>query len=255
MKATIIQTDLRWEDINVNLSHISSLLSLAGSDTELVVLPEMFTTAFSMDPAHLAETMEGPTVLWMKKKALSGGFALCGSVIIREDDKFFNRMLFITPQGEVTVYDKRHLHSMSGEHTVYSRGNERIIRSYREFNFNLQVCYDLRFPVWSRNRGDSDVIIYSANWPVVRSHVWKTLLLARAIENQCYVIGVNRVGTTPDGTSYSGDSVIISPKGETLASLEPFAEGVVSAELSREALDRYRADMPVWRDADQFTLL
>ena len=255
MKATIIQTDLRWEDINVNLSHISSLLSLAGSDTELVVLPEMFTTAFSMDPAHLAETMEGPTVLWMKEEALSGGFALCGSVIIREDDKFFNRMLFITPLGEVTVYDKRHLHSMSGEHTVYSRGKERIIRSYREFNFNLQVCYDLRFPVWSRNRGDSDVIIYSANWPVVRSHVWKTLLVARAIENQCYVIGVNRVGTTPDGTSYSGDSVIISPKGETLASLEPFAEGVVSAELSREALDRYRADMPVWRDADQFTLL
>lgn len=255
MKATIIQTDLRWEDINVNLSHISSLLSLAGSDTELVVLPEMFTTAFSMDPSRLAETMEGPTVLWMKEKALSGGFALCGSIIIREDDSFFNRMLFITPQGEVTVYDKRHLHSMSGEHTVYSRGNERIIRSYREFSFNLQVCYDLRFPVWSRNRGDSDVIIYSANWPVVRCHVWKTLLVARAIENQCYVIGVNRVGTNPDGTTYSGDSVIISPKGETLAFLEPYAEGVVSAELSREVLDRYRADMPIWRDADQFTLL
>ncbi len=255
MKATIIQTDLGWEDKNANLAHISSLLSLADSDTELVVLPEMFTTAFSMDPARLAETMEGPSVLWMKEKALSGGYALCGSIIIREDDKFFNRMLFITPQGEVTVYDKRHLHSMSGEHTVYSRGNQRIIHSYREFNFNLQVCYDLRFPVWSRNRGDSDVIIYSANWPVVRSHVWKTLLVARAIENQCYVIGVNRVGTNPDGTSYSGDSVIISPKGETLASLEPDAEGVVSAEMSGEALDRYRSDMPVWRDADPFTLL
>lgn len=255
MKATIIQTDLKWEDITANLSHISSLLSLAGSDTELVVLPEMFTTAFSMDPSRLAETMAGPTVLWMKEKALSGGFALCGSIIIREDDKFFNRQLFITPKGDVTVYDKRHLHSMSGEHIVYSSGKERVIRSYREFNFNLQVCYDLRFPVWSRNRGDSDVIIYSANWPVVRNHVWKTLLAARAIENQCYVIGVNRVGTNPDGTSYSGDSVIIGPKGETLASLEPFAEGVVSAELSREALDRYRADMPVWRDADQFTLL
>jgi predicted amidohydrolase len=215
----------------------------------------MFTTAFSMDPSRLAETMEGPTVRWMKEKALSGNFALCGSLIIRQDDKFFNRLLFITPQGDVTVYDKRHLHSMSGEHTVYSRGNERIICSYREFNFNLQVCYDLRFPVWSRNRGDSDVIIYSANWPVVRSHVWKTLLVARAIENQCYVIGVNRVGTNPDGTSYSGDSVIISPKGETLASIEPFAEGVVTAELSREYLDRYRAEMPIWRDADPFTLL
>jgi len=255
MKATIIQTDLRWEDINVNLSHISSLMSQADSDTGLVVLPEMFTTAFSMDPSRLAETMDGPTVLWMKEKAGSGGFALCGSVIIRENERFFNRMLFVTPQGEVTFYDKRHLHSMSGENNVYSRGNERIIRSYREFNFNLQVCYDLRFPVWSRNRGDSDVIIYSANWPVVRSNVWKTLLVARAIENQCYVIGVNRVGSNPDGTSYSGDSVIISPKGETLASLDPDAEGVASAELSREVLDRYRADMPIWRDADPFTLL
>jgi len=255
MKATIVQTDLRWEDKEANLAHISSLLSLAGKDTGLVVLPEMFTTAFSMDPLRLAETMEGPTVLWMKEKSSSGGFALCGSLIITEGDKFYNRLLLITPQGEVTYYDKRHLHSMSGEHTVYSRGQERVIRSYREFNFNLQVCYDLRFPVWSRNRGDSDVIIYSANWPVVRSQVWKALLVARAIENQCYVIGVNRVGTNPDGTSYSGDSVIISPKGETLASLEPFAEGVVSAELSREALDRYRADMPIWRDADPFTLL
>jgi omega-amidase len=255
MKATIIQTDLRWEDKEANLAHISSLLSLVDSDTGLVVLPEMFTTAFSMDPSRLAETMDGPTVLWMKEKAMSGGFALCGSVIITEANKFFNRLLFITPGGEMTFYDKRHLHSMSGEHTVYSRGNERVIRSYREFSFNLQVCYDLRFPVWSRNRGDSDVIIYSANWPVVRSHLWKTLLAARAIENQCYVIGVNRVGTNPDGTSYSGDSVIISPKGETLASLQPYAEGVESAELSREVLDRYRADMPVWRDADPFTLL
>ena len=255
MKATIVQADLKWEDKEANLAHISSLLSLAGSDTGLVVLPEMFTTAFSMDPSRLAETMEGPTVLWMKEKAFSGGFALCGSLIIKEGDKFYNRLLFITPQGEVTFYDKRHLHSMSGEHTVYSSGHERVIRSYREFNSNLQVCYDLRFPVWSRNRGDSDVIIYSANWPVVRSQAWKALLIARAIENQCYVIGVNRVGTNPDGTSYSGDSVIISPKGETIASLEPFAEGVVSAELSREALDRYRADMPIWRDADPFTLL
>ncbi len=255
MKATIVQTDLKWEDKEANLAHISSLLRLAESDAGLVVLPEMFTTAFSMDPSRLAETMEGPAVLWMKEKALSGGFALCGSLIISEGDKFYNRLLFVTPKGEVTHYDKRHLHSMSGEHTVYSRGKERVILSYREFNFNMQVCYDLRFPVWSRNRGDSDVIIYSANWPVVRSQVWKTLLVARAIENQCYVIGVNRVGTNPDGTSYSGDSVIISPKGETIASLEPFAEGVVTAELSREALDRYRADMPVWRDADPFTLL
>ena len=255
MKTTIIQTDLRWEDVSTNLAHLSSLVSQADSDTGLVVLPEMFTTAFSMEPSRLAETMDGPTVRWMKEEASAGGFALCGSVIIREDNKFFNRMLFITPEGDTTVYDKRHLHSMSGEHKVYSRGNRRVICSYGKFNFNLQVCYDLRFPVWSRNRGDSDVIIYSANWPVVRSNVWKSLLVARAIENQCYVIGVNRIGTNPDGTSYSGDSAIISPKGEMLASLEPFSEGVASAVLSREALDEYRADMPIWRDADPFELI
>ncbi|MGB8358814.1 MAG: amidohydrolase [Bacteroidales bacterium] len=255
MKATLIQARLKWEDISANLEHISSLISLADSDTGLVVLPEMFTTAFSMDPSRLAETMEGNTVRWMKEKASSGGFAVCGSVIIREDNRFFNRMLFVTPDGDVTVYDKRHLHSMSGENTVYSRGNKRVIKSYLEFNFNLQICYDLRFPVWIRNIGDSDVIIFSSNWPAVRSNVWKSLLVARAIENQCYVIGVNRVGTNPDGTSYSGDSVIVNPMGETLVSLEPFTEGVVSAVLSRETIDRYRADMPVWRDADPFTLL
>jgi len=255
MKATIIQAHLKWEDVSANLAHISSLISLADRDTGLVVLPEMFTTAFSMDPSRLAETMEGQTIRWMKDKASSGGFAICGSVIIMEDDKFFNRMLFVTPEGDVTVYDKRHLHSMSGEHTIYSRGNKRVTKSYMEFNFNLQICYDLRFPVWTRNRGDSDVIIFSANWPVVRSNVWKSLLVARAIENQCYVIGVNRVGTNPDGTAYSGDSVIVSPRGETLISLEPFIEGVVSAVLSREAIDKYRADMPVWRDADPFTIL
>jgi predicted amidohydrolase len=164
-------------------------------------------------------------------------------------------MIFVTPQGEVTCYDKRHLHSMSGEHTVYSRGNKRVVVPYQEFSFNLQVCYDLRFPVWSRNRGDTDVIIYSANWPAVRSSVWKALLVARAIENQCFVIGVNRIGETPDGTAYTGDSAIIGPKGEMLASAGPDTKSVVSANLSMEALEKYRTDMPIWRDADPFELL
>jgi predicted amidohydrolase len=191
----------------------------------------------------------------MKERAAAGGYALCGSVIIGEEGLFYNRMIFVTPSGDVTCYDKRHLHTMSGEHTVYSRGNKRVVVPYREFSFNLQVCYDLRFPVWSRNRGDTDVIIYSANWPSVRSSVWKALLVARAIENQCYVIGVNRVGANPDGTSYTGDSAIIGPKGEMLASFDPGAEGVVYAVLSREALDQYREDMPIWRDSDPFELI
>ena len=255
MKATVVQCSLTWEDREASLAHISALLDGASPGGGIVVLPEMFTTGFTMNPAPLAEAMDGPTVKWMKEKASGGGYALCGSVIIGEEGRFYNRMVFVTPEGIVTYYDKRHLHSMSGEHTVYSRGNKRVVVPYREFMFNLQVCYDLRFPVWSRNRGDTDVIIYSANWPAVRSSAWKALLVARSIENQCYVIGVNRVGVNPDGTSYNGDSVIIGPKGELMASLEPGAEGVVSAVLSREALDKYREDMPIWRDADPFELI
>ena len=254
MKATIVQCGLKWEERDANLAHISSLLDAASPGSGMVVLPEMFTTGFTMNPAPLAEAMDGPTVRWMKERAAAGGFALCGSVIIGEESRYYNRLIFVNPDGEVTYYDKRHLHTMSGEHTVYSRGNKRVVVPYREFSFNLQVCYDLRFPVWSRNRGDTDVIIYSANWPSVRSSVWKALLVARAIENQCYVIGVNRVGVSPDGTSYTGDSAIIGPKGELLASLESGAEGVVSADLSRESLDKYREDMPIWRDADPFEL-
>jgi omega-amidase len=255
MKATIVQTDLKWEDKEVNLEHISSLLDLADNHSGLIVLPEMFSTGFSMNPSALAETVDGPTINWMKERAAACESALCGSLIIAENGKFFNRMLFVIPDGTVTLYDKRHLHSVSGESIVYSRGNKRVVSHYQELSFNLQVCYDLRFPVWSRNRGDTDVIIYSANWPDVRAHVWRSLLVARAIENQCYVIGVNRVGKNPDGTSYSGDSVIIGPRGETLASVPTGKEGCASAVLSLEELDKYRSEMPVWRDADPFTLL
>jgi len=255
MKAAIVQTDLKWEDKEANLDHISSLLDLADVEESVIVLPEMFTTGFSMDPSAFAEAMDGPSVEWMKAQAASNKSAICGSLIIAENGNYFNRLLFVTPDAKVTVYDKRHLHSMSGEPSVYSRGNKRVICSYREFSFNLQVCYDLRFPVWSRNRGDTDVIIYSANWPDVRSHVWKSLLVARAIENQCYVIGVNRVGRNPDGTTYSGDSVIIGPRGETLASVPSGKEGIACAALSMEDLDKYRSEMPVWRDADPFAFL
>jgi omega-amidase len=255
MRAAIVQTDLKWEEKEANLEHISLLLDHAGVKDGVIVLPEMFTTGFSMDPSTLAESMDGPSVVWMKERASSYNSALCGSLIIAENSNYFNRMLFITPEGKTTVYDKRHLHSMSGEPSVYSRGNKRVVCDYREFSFNLQVCYDLRFPVWSRNRGDTDVIIYSANWPDVRSNVWKSLLVARAIENQCYVIGVNRVGRNPDGTSYSGDSVIIGPRGETLASIPSGKEGIASAALSVDDLEKYRSEMPVWRDADPFELL
>ncbi len=255
MKATVVQAGLKWEDKSANLSHISSLLDEAAPGSGIVVLPEMFTTAFSMNPSLLAEPMDGPSVRWMRDRAATAGYALCGSLIIEDEGSFFNRMLFVTPDGEVSFYDKRHLHSMSGEQNAYSRGNKRVVVPYHEFSFNLQVCYDLRFPIWSRNRGDTDVIIYSANWPAVRSSVWKALLVARAIENQCYVIGVNRVGSNPDCTTYTGDSAIIGPKGEMLAYAGTETESVVSANLSMEALEKYRTDMPIWRDADAFSIL
>lgn len=255
MKATIVQSSIKWEDKSANLAHLSFLLDSTDPGGGIVVLPEMFTTGFTMNPEPLAEEMDGPALEWMKERAAAGGYAICGSLIIEEEGRYYNRMVFVTPDGNVVFYDKRHLHSMSGEHTVYSRGNKRVVVPYIEFSFNLQVCYDLRFPVWSRNLGDTDVLVYSANWPSVRSNVWKALLVARAIENQCYVIGVNRVGANPDGTTYNGDSAIIGPRGELLASLDPGKEGVVSALLSREILDKYRDDMPVWRDADPFELI
>ncbi len=254
MKASLIQCNISWEEKEANLRHIASLLEQAEGSS-IVVLPEMFSTGFTMNPGPLAETMEGPTIHWMKERAAKGGYALCGSLIIGEQERFYNRMVFVKPDGSIASYDKRHLHSMSGEQTVYTPGNKRTVINYMEYGCNLQVCYDLRFPVWSRNRGDTDVIIYSANWPAVRSSVWKALLVARAIENQSYVIGVNRIGSNPDGTSYTGDSMIVGPKGEILASAGSGEERVLSAVLPREALDKYRRDMPIWQDADRFELL
>jgi omega-amidase len=254
MKTTIIQSDLVWEDKEANLEHFSSLIDNISGETDLIVLPEMFTTAFSMNPARFAETMDGPSVKWMLKKSEEGNFALCGTLIIEDEGGYYNRMLFVTPSGRITKYDKHHLHVISSEPEFYTPGNERVICDYMKFGFNLQICYDLRFPVWSRNTGNSDVIIYPALWPKARSHAWKSLLVARAIENQCYVVGVNRIGANPDGTTYSGDSAIIGPRGETLASLASDTEGIATAVISRQELDKYRKEMPVWRDSDPFTI-
>lgn len=254
MTIKVIQASLIWENRQLNLDKFDRLLEAGTNDADLVVLPEMFTTGFTMNPAAFAETMDGPSVQWMREHAAGGRYALCGSLIIAGDGCYFNRMVFVKPDGSISHYDKHHLHSISGEDMVYTPGNEQVTVRYMDFGINLQVCYDLRFPVWSRNRGGTDIIIYSANWPGVRSFAWNSLLVARAIENQCYVIGCNRTGANPDGTSYSGDSLVIGPKGETLAAALPDAEMIISAEISKEYLDRYRKEMPVWKDADDFTL-
>lgn len=254
MKAAIIQTDLTWENKETNLFGITEIISGLDSETKLVILPEMFSTGFTMNARSVAETMEGPALRWMKNISSDKGFAICGSLVISDENNFFNRLLFVRPNGSVSFYDKRHLHSPSGEHEVYKSGKQRIICSYENLNFNLQVCYDLRFPVWSRNQGDSDVIIYSANWPEARIHAWKSLLIARAIENQCYVIGANRIGMSPDGTSYSGESLIIDPIGEIIGSLPSYKAGIIYSEISKGTIEKYRSHLPAWKDADHFSI-
>jgi omega-amidase len=254
MKVTVIQSNPEWENAKASLARLSEVLLTSDPGTDLFVLPEMFNTGFTLNAKQVAETMDGQTFSWMKKTSASSGAAVCGSFAVSESGTFVNRMLFVRPDGSFSSYDKRHLHSPGNEHTIYSNGNKRVTCNYEGLNFNLQVCYDLRFPVWSRNRGDADVIVYSASWPEVRNYAWRSLLVARAIENQCYVIGANRVGTTPDGTKYCGESLIIDPLGKIIGSLPLYVEGSLSCELNKSAIDKIRKSLPVWKDADNFSI-
>jgi omega-amidase len=254
MKVTVIQYDPVWENAGANLERLSAAIRASEPGTSLFVLPEMFNTGFTLNAEEVAESMDGKTLSWMKKCSAECGAAICGSVAISGEGRFYNRLLFVTPDGSLTFYDKRHLHSPGGENTAYSNGSSRVICRYEDLNFNLQVCYDLRFPVWARNRGDADVIIYSASWPEARNYAWKSLLIARAIENQCYVIGANRVGSAPDGTKYCGESLIIDPLGKIIASLPHYAEGNLSGEINKSTVERIRKSLPVWKDADEFTI-
>ncbi|MBK9147063.1 MAG: amidohydrolase [Flavobacteriales bacterium] len=254
LRATIVQRMLHWEDAAANRSMLAEAIAPLQGSTDLIVLPEMFTTGFSMRSAELAEAMDGPTVDWMSSQAASLDAALYGSAIIKQDGKCFNRGLFVTPDGEVTAYDKRHLFRFAGETEHYAAGSERVVVSWRGWRILLQICFDLRFPVFSRNKGDYDAVLYVANWPEARRFPWSQLLIARAIENQCYVAGVNRVGMDGKGIHYSGDSVIIDPRGEAIAGVERSHEGMASAVLGWEALEDFRAKFPVAREADDFEL-
>ena len=231
-----------------------------SSPTHIVVLPEMFSTGFSMNPEALAEKMDGPTVKWMQKIANKRKVILTGSIIIEEDQQFYNRLLWVLPNGESGYYDKRHLFAYGNEDEHYSEGNKRFIASVNGWKINLLVCYDLRFPVWARqqyhlNDGfEYDVLIYVANWPQRRSHAWKTLLQARAIENQSYVIGVNRVGVDGNDLSYSGDSLVADSLGNLLYQKEN-EEDIFTITLEKKHLEETRNKLPFWREADAFLLL
>ncbi|MBX2905063.1 MAG: amidohydrolase [Taibaiella sp.] len=252
---TLIQPDIVWENKGANLEHYSSLMDTIKGPRHLVVLPEMFSTGFSMSPERLAESMDGPSVNWMKEMAQKHRCILAGSLMIGEDDKYYNRLLWVQPDGQVIHYDKRHLFGHASEDKHYSPGETRVITQVNGWRINLMVCYDLRFPVWARNReAEYDVLLYVANWPEARSLAWRTLLQARAIENQSYVVGVNRVGADPKGNNYSGDSSVIGPLGEIIwHSQNEVAVHTVTLEKTR--VDETRTKLPFLKDADKFMLL
>ena len=261
LTVTTIQADLAWEDRTANLQRLEQKILSIGESTELVILPEMFSTGFSMRPEKLAESMEGPTVQWMRDIAARRRIILTGSLIIEEEGKYYNRLIWMLPNGEWGSYDKRHRFAFAGEDDHYTAGHKRLIGSVKGWRILLLVCYDLRFPVWSRQTPaepgepdlEHDCIVYVANWPERRSLAWKTLLQARAIENQSYVIGVNRVGNDGNNIAHSGDSMIIDPLGEILYHGQG-REELFTQTLQKERLTEVRQKFPFWRDADHFTI-
>ncbi len=260
---TTIQSELYWENKSENLEMFSNKIRGENGRMEVVVLPEMFSTGFSMRPRELAEKMDGPTVTWMKNIAAEKKIVLTGSIIIEENGNYYNRMLWVLPNGEIGFYDKRHLFAYAGEDQFYTAGTKRLIASVKGWKINLQICYDLRFPVWARqslplveeekNTPEYDLLIYVANWPEKRNVAWKTLLRARAIENQSYVVGVNRTGHDGNNIFHSGDSMIIDPMGTIVYDGES-REEVATTELLASTLSATREKLPFLKDADPFMM-
>jgi omega-amidase len=259
LKVSLVQGATRWHDAPANREYYGALVRQAiGSD--LIVLPETFLSGFSNDTRASAESMDGESVAWLRALAVEVGAVICGSLAIRENDVVYNRLLWVTPEGSYAQYDKRHLFRMAGEHTRYGGGNERLIVELKGWRILPQVCYDLRFPVWIRNRRlasanggmDYDLALFPSNWPAPRRQHWRTLLRARAIENFSYVIGVNRVGVDGNDLPYAGDSSVIDPLGETLLELGS-QEQVVTVTLDPAPLLAQRERFPAWMDADAFT--
>lgn len=255
---TLIQTDLHWEDKTANLAMLEEKIMGIAEKTEVIVLPEMFSTGFSMRPEKLAEKMEGETLQWMKRITVAKKVILTGSVMIEEEGNYYNRLIWMLPNGQYGTYDKRHLFAFAGEDQHYTPGNKRLVASVNGWKINLQICYDLRFPVWARQQSQEegteyDVLVYVANWPERRIHAWKTLLQARAIENQCYVIGVNRIGNDGNGIYHSGESMVVDPLGEIVYHGKN-VEDIFTIALDKGKLEEVRQKLPFWRDGDHFML-
>jgi omega-amidase len=249
---TLIQCELAWEDPDDNRRQIEALIDSLTKPTDLIVLPEMFTTGFSMNAVKSAEPPGGETQHWLQKLAQTYQCAVTGSIAVAEPSGVYNRLLFATPD-DAQYYDKRHLFRMAGEDQRYQAGSERVIVSWRGWRINLQVCYDLRFPVFSRNLGDYDLLLYVANWPAVRRSHWRQLLIARAIENQACVVGVNRIGSDTNGIEYAGDSLAIAGDGQIVEDMKE-NRGAAQLVLNGEELMRYRTQFPSHLDADNFEI-
>ncbi len=251
LKITLIQSELNWEDIAANLSMFAQKIETADLSTDLIVLPEMFTTGFSMHADKLAQQMDGSAVRWLCRTAKQHQTAIVGSMIIQEGGFYYNRLLWADPDERLYIYDKKHLFRFAGEEKVYTPGTQLITIDLDGWKIRPFICYDLRFPAWTRNLGPCyDIALFIANWPERRSLHWRTLLQARAIENQCYVIGLNRVGKDGHGIYYSGDSAVIDSTGSVLFE-KKHTEGIHTITLTYPQLQQNRQTFPAWMDADQ----
>lgn len=252
MNILLLQTDIKWQRPHENREHTQAMIE-ASPQADLIILPEMFTTGFCMQPVDVAEPADTETLAWMQVIAKQKNSAIAGSVAIKEGDKYYNRFYFVKPDGSYITYNKKHLFTFAGEDNEYTVGEEKVIVEYKGFRILLQICYDLRFPVFSRNTGDYDMIIYVANWPTVRIDAWNTLLKARAIENLCYVAGVNRAGDDPANT-YSGGTVLLDYLGKTIVAATEY-EDAVCGQIDMQELKNFREKFPALNDADKYRII
>lgn len=255
LTVSLIQANLEWENAPQNRIDFEEKITAIKEHTDVIILPEMFTTGFAMQPKHLAETMNGNTVIWMQQMAKNKQAAICGSIIIIEDNNYYNRFLFVQPNGSIQYYNKRHLFSLAGEHKHYKNDNTQVIIEYKDWRICPLICYDLRFPVWSRNTKNYDVLLYVANWPKPRINAWNTLLKARAIENMSYVVGVNRIGTDPNGNEYTGNSIVLDALGNELSPLSENNDICMTTTLSKKEQQTVREKFNFLNDKDVFTLM
>lgn len=255
LKISILQSTIIWQNNSQNLYQFSEKIRKIRGDADVIILPEMFTTGFSMEPHKIAEKMDGKTVQWMQNISRDNNCGIAGSVIIQEENNYYNRFLFVHPSGEINHYNKRHLFTLAGENNIYTSGSKKIIIDYKGWKICPLICYDLRFPVWARNVENYDILIYVANWPKPRINAWDSLLKARSIENMCYTVGVNRVGVDANKLEYNGHSAVYNCLGEQLAIADENKEITINVTLDKNHISETRNRLPFLNDKDSFKIL